>query len=78
MRTLGDVVDRLIITHLKLWHVQDKVHRAEEAGTGLDAETTHQVSVLNKQRNKLLTELEEVFAASVASGKAEVEHRFKF
>lgn len=69
--TLGSLIDKLITTDLKLWHVQDKVHAAAVVGKGLDAETVRQLNSLNRQRNKLMSDIDR-------AGGGEVEERVKF
>ena len=76
-RTLGDLVDALVTTSMKLWHVQDQVHKAGEAGEGLDAETVAKLRTLNLQRNRLMTALDETLDRAVGSGKADVDPRVK-
>ncbi len=56
--SLGEMVDRLVVVNLKLWHVQDKVQRAARDGQGVDAETVSLQVGLNQQRNRLMTEID--------------------
>ena len=76
--TLGSLVDNLVTVGMKLWAVQDKVHQAAQLGTGLDAETTGRLMTLNLQRNRLMTELDELLATAVRTGKVDVDQRPKF
>lgn len=69
-RTLGDLVDALITTNLKLWFVQDQVHKAADAGQGLDADTVQKLKALNLQRNRLMTAIDH-------HGKTGVDPRVK-
>ena len=71
--TLGSLVDKLSIVNIKLYHVQDEVYAAEQAGDGLEAETVRKLAYLNRQRNKLATEIDVMFA----SDKREVDERLK-
>lgn len=74
---LGELVDRLCITNLKLWHVQEKVMYAARTDQGLDPVTTKQLNELNLQRNKLMTALEECLAEAVKTGETPVDGRVK-
>jgi len=76
--TLGSLVDKLFTVDHKLWEVQAKVHHAAQRLDPLDAETVKNLDQLNKQRNSLMTELDELFAAGLASGKTVVDSRPKF
>lgn len=76
-RSLGDLADRLSITNIKLFMVQDKVNAAAAAGTPLDAATTRQLVSLNRQRNVLMTEIDEVLAQAVQTGVVDVDPRPK-
>lgn len=75
--TLGGLVDRLTITNLKLWFVQDMVHHAAQAGDGLDADTVAKLHSLNLQRNSLMTEIDILLAKAVESGTSDVDPRIK-
>jgi hypothetical protein len=65
--SLGALVDRLTIVNLKIWHLQDWVHRATE----ITPETfkiendmddvqgkLRQIGSLNKERNRLMDEID--------------------
>lgn len=75
--TLGSLVDKLVTVNIKLYNVQDLVFGAADAGEGLDAETVSRLHALNQQRNKLMTEIDEVLDMAVSSGRAEVDPRIK-
>jgi len=75
--TLGSLVDKLCITNLKLWHIQDEVHQAADAGDGLPPDTVVSLSALNLQRNSLMTEIDSLLNESIRSGKAMVDPRIK-
>jgi hypothetical protein len=75
--TLGGLVDKLTITNLKLWFVQDRVHEAAKNGEGLDPETVARLHTLNLQRNSLMSEIDMTFAEGVQSGEADVDPRVK-
>lgn len=75
--TLGGVVDKLIVTNIKLWFTQAVVHDAAKAGEGVDAETVAKLHSLNLTRNRLMTEVDMLLADAVHSGEVEVDPRFK-
>lgn len=75
--SLGDLVDRLSITNLKLWFVQDAVHKAAAANQGLDAETVKKLASLNLERNRTMTAIDRCFADGLASGETLVDERPK-
>jgi hypothetical protein len=75
--TLGSLVDKLITTNLKLWHVQDRVHEAASEKRGLDAETVQKLDALNLQRNKLMAEIDLLLSKAVETGTAEVNPQIK-
>lgn len=77
MRTLGELVDRLSITNLKLWHVQDEVYRCADAGKDLPAATVKKLAALNLERNKTMSEIDNCLATAVRTGKADVDPRIK-
>lgn len=77
MRTLGELVDRLVTCNVKLYHVQDVVHAAAREGTGIDAETVRKLADLNFERSRLMDAIDALFASGLASGKTEVERRVK-
>jgi hypothetical protein len=70
--TLSSLVDKLSVTNCKLYAVQDIVHAAARDGKGLEPEIVQKLTQLNLQRNKLGTELDELFARSIKQGWAEV------
>ncbi len=75
--TLGTLVDKLSITNLKLWFIQDKVHKAAQEGEGLDPETVSKLHALNLQRNQLMTELDVLLSKAVETGTAEINPQIK-
>jgi hypothetical protein len=68
--TLGSLVDKLSITNIKLWMVQDEVNHAAEAGDGVDADIIKKLVTLNRLRTRLMTEIDK-------AGGGEVEERIK-
>ncbi len=77
MATLGDLVDRLSITNIKLWFVQDEFHKAEKEGRGVDAMTVQRSVRLNLERNRLMSEIDQTLADSLRTGTAKTDPRVK-
>lgn len=75
--SLGSLVDKLSITNIKLFMVQDMVHRAAQSAEGLDAPTVAKLHTLNMQRTKLMVEIDQTLARALESGTAEVDLRPK-
>ncbi len=59
--TLGSLMDKLSISNVKQFMVQDRLHRAAREGEGLDPETTSQLVSLNLQRTNLINEINQLF-----------------
>lgn len=76
-RSLGDLIDRLSICNVKLWHLQEKVYEAEAKGSGLDAPTTAALANLNVERSHLMTAIEETVGEAVRKGDLASEVRVK-
>lgn len=75
--TLGSLVDKLTVTNLKLWHVQDQVHRAARDGEGLPLEIVKKLDYLNTQRNELMAEIDLLLFQAVEQGKVKVNPQVK-
>jgi hypothetical protein len=75
--TIGSLIDKLSIVNVKLFMIQDQVHGAARAGVALSAEATGKLVSLNRQRNRLMTEIEELLDASIRAGGAEIDSRPK-
>ena len=56
--SLGDLVDRLSITNIKLFMVQERLNSAARDHVGLDADTVRSLSALNLERNRLMTAID--------------------
>ena len=76
-RTLGELVDRLITANIKLYMVQDTIHKAAANNEGLDADTVQKLKALNLDRNKTMTAIDQVLSDAVEQGEAEVDQRIK-
>lgn len=70
-------MDRLSIVNVKLFMVQDVIHKAAAAKKGLDSETTQKLVNLNLQRNRLMAEIDALLDSSIRSGGAIVDTRDK-
>lgn len=83
--TLGSLVDKLCVTNLKLWHVQEDVYRYqkmsreeyEQVPAAESKQAWDRLAQLNLDRNALMTEIDECFAEAVRTGKARVDARVK-
>jgi len=75
--TLGSLVDKLSVTNLKLWFVQDEVHRASRENVGLSPDLVKKLDTLNTQRNQLMAEIDVILSKAVATGAAEVNPQIK-
>ena len=68
--TLGSLIDKLSICNIKLFMVQDEIHKAAKLEHGVDGETIKNLVTLNRLRNQLMTEIDR-------EGGGEVEERIK-
>lgn len=75
--TIGSLIDKLTIINLKLWHVQDAVHKAAAGRTALSAEDTARLADLNVQRNNLMDEIDQMLDAACRKGQAPLARRIK-
>jgi hypothetical protein len=75
--TLGTLVDKLSVTNLKLFAVQDRVHQAAQAGEGLEPDTVAKLHALNQQRNGLMAELDMLLSKAIETGTVEVNPQIK-
>jgi len=66
METLGSLVDKLFTVDHKLWNQED-IAQAAGADDHAVAEAKRKISAMNLQRNALIQEIDELFAA-VTSG----------
>ena len=76
MQTIGSVIDQLNIVNIKIWHWIDK-----ECDKSLpDHErimASDKVVSLNKQRNKLIDELDDLINRAIKNGEAEIMSKNK-
>jgi len=76
METPGSLVDKLTIANIRLWHLEDQ--RRDKSLT--DAErlaAADAVSVVNRQRNDLVDELDKLLCDIIASGKGRAVPKVK-
>ena len=60
METLGSLIDKLSVTNIKLYHQED-ISQEEGAGDKQVADAKRKISVLNRQRNALIEEIDVLF-----------------
>lgn len=60
METLGSLIDKLSVTNIKLYHQEDMAQE-EGAGDKQVANAKRKISVLNRQRNALIEEIDVLF-----------------
>lgn len=77
MQSLGELVDRLTITNLKLWNVQEKFHESARGEGHVTQEDVRQQVLLNKERNRLMTEIDQCLEDGLRTGTARVDARYK-
>lgn len=75
-RSLGDLIDRLIVVNQKLWAVQDVIHKAAAAGEGVEADIVSKQVGLNSERCALMGELDECLL-DASQGEVRVPPRVK-
>jgi hypothetical protein len=75
--TLGSLVDKLVTVNIKLYMVQDQVHRAAREAKDLPAEATQKLVTLNRQRTELQREIDQTLYDAVNSGVVKVDPRVK-
>ena len=59
MDTFGNLVDKLTIVNLKIWHLED-LKRDKQKTDKEVADATRATNVLNVQRNDLIQEIDEM------------------
>jgi len=75
METFGSLIDKLSIVNIKLYHQED-VAQEEGADDGQVANAKRKISVLNRQRNALIEEIDVLFE-EVIEGKRPVPKAFR-
>ena len=69
LESLGSLLDRLVIVNLKIWHLQDWVHRVEGMTPQDFSQRNPQEKIgalarLNKERNALMGEIDRLIPGS--------------
>ena len=67
MQTLGKSIDELIVTNLKIWHLEN-IKRQPNASDKQIADATRKTNVLNTNRNKLMDEINGLIGIDSYSG----------
>jgi len=75
METFGSLIDKLSIVNIKLYHQED-VAQEEGADDKQVADAKRKISVLNRQRNALIEEIDILFE-EVIEGKRPVPKAFR-
>lgn len=60
MTSLGELVDKLSVTNLKLWHTQDEIQGYADKGVNVPAAVAERQISLNVYRNRLMSEIDKV------------------
>lgn len=75
--TLGELIDRLVTANTKLFALQERFHEAAVMHAGLDADTVGKIDTLNRERNRLMTDIDRCLDESIHRGFAAIEPRVK-
>lgn len=75
METFGSLIDKLSIVNIKLYHQED-IAQQEGANDKIVANAKRKISILNRQRNALIEEIDVLFE-EVIEGKRPVPEVFK-
>lgn len=67
MQTLGDLIDKLTVANIRLWHLEDIKHD-ENASDAEVANAARKICVVNKERNMLIDEINQ-YIKDCMSGK---------
>jgi len=62
---LGDLVSRLAMTHVELWHEEDKARQPEDSAV---AQAKRRIDKLNQTRNDLIEKIDELFVKESPKG----------
>lgn len=83
--TLGDLIDKLSIANLKIWHLQEKVYRfsgmTSEEYAAVPSDEAHAVwkklAKTNLVRTDLISQIDGVFAEALRTGEAPQDAKVK-
>lgn len=61
--TAGDLIDKLCVVHLKIWHIEDEIERIKEQENSKERidKLLDQVVTLNELRVKIVSSINEIF-----------------
>jgi len=59
--SLGELIDKLCVVHLKVWHIEDKIKEFSGEPTQQQADLLDQVVSLNKLRVDIVDSINEFF-----------------
>jgi len=65
METFGDLVDKLTICNIRLWHLEEIKHNAE-ANDKTVADAARKIAIVNKQRNILIDEINSYLSRAIS------------
>lgn len=68
METIGNLVDKLTIVNLKLWHLEEIAHE-QSASDSEVAAAKRKIDVLNLQRHSLIEELDTLLQEVITGEK---------
>jgi len=59
--SIGELVDKLAVVHLKIWHIEEKIAEFSDEPTQQQADLLDQVVSLNKLRVDIVDSINEIF-----------------
>lgn len=65
METFGDLVDKLTICNIRLWHLEEIKHNPNASDREV-ADAARKIAVVNKQRNLLIDEINSYLSKAVS------------
>lgn len=70
METVGNLIDKLTISNLRIWMAEDKKRDFKASDKDI-ADATRLTNIINSQRNDLIQEIDERLNDMIISGKAQ-------